>query len=219
MCIYTHTYIHISLKNFRDHKWLIEIETHSEARKLEIVSSLVYLPRPKLRALFLLQCMMASLTPKAAQGVNYSSHPLHPPLCFRCLWFHQLSQEKHRTMNSSLGRWRDFKLHFKNQAHMVLAYAWQTFSNSHFHALHPSSCAQLCETTSVSGIMASHPQYCKQYTFQVGKTQLHKSLSLFFFFPFGLPQPKMFAIKKAIFEFLSHVKHYGYKGWLFHSSH
>lgn len=96
---------------------------------------------------------------------------------------------------------------------MVLAHAWETFSNSHFHALHPSSCAQLCETTSVTGIVPSLPQYCKQYTFQVGETQLHKSLSLSLFLSFGLRQPMMFAIYKAIFAFLSHVKHYGYKDY------
>ena len=62
--VYIHTYIHISQKNFCDHKRLIEIQTHSETRKLEIVSSLAHLPRSKFRALLLLLCLMASLTPK-----------------------------------------------------------------------------------------------------------------------------------------------------------
>lgn len=80
--VYDCVYICISPKTFWDHKQLIQIQTHSEARKLEIVSFLAYLPRLKFRALFLQQCLMASLTPKPAQGVNCSSHLLHPPLCF-----------------------------------------------------------------------------------------------------------------------------------------
>lgn len=63
-CAHIHTHIYAQEK-FCDHKWLTEIQTHSEARKLEIVSSLAYLPRPKFKALFLLQGLMASLTPKS----------------------------------------------------------------------------------------------------------------------------------------------------------
>lgn len=199
----------ISLKTFCDHEQLIQIQTDSEARKLEIVSFLAHLPRIKFRALFLQQCLMASLTPKPAQGVNYSSHLLHPPLCFSV----SSSTIRRETQDHELKTWqvKSFSATFWKKAHIVLAYAWQTFREQpfpQFVSVAVPSCVRLHQSVDHCWPLCLSP------VLKTASITGRRSIALF-----HLHIQKCLLLKRPSLHFWAMWSAIVIKAWLFHCSH